>query len=259
MCSAFCVDLGDGSIWGTPAFVSQTPSSSTLDVDVSSSIQVPIHNCAQLTSTPDLVRLSPPSLSGLSGDSVIHTPLESVANDIGTATTNGNINQMPDTWSDAYMDGWIFAQSPEMMIRPECAALIPACDVAAFPTANNPPCDLDPHGGKLPRSPYPAPIFISTTAFESSDAPPLAAPCADPTGVSLVPTAAFIPELRCPEAVEAHLATDARPASTPRSARGECARARARIGRSCRWGSATRPPPQRSSASVTRRAPQQRA
>ncbi len=126
------------------------------------------------------------------------------------------------------MDGWIFAHSAEIMIRADCAALIPACEGAAISTAKQQSCDPGALGGKLPRSP--APIFISANGFGSSDTPPLAAPCADPTNGSLVPTTAFIPELRCPEAVEAHLATDARPASTPRSARGECARARARAG-----------------------------
>ena len=168
---AFCVDLGDGSLWNSTSFVPEIPSNSVhLNVDTSSCAHIPIHYVPLTPTDPiDPLQISPldPS-SDLSGDSVIYTPLDTVTNNIGTSSdlvphahdwssgaADSNVNYVGSSsiWTEQYMDGWIFSKSAETMIRADCATLIPACGCPANSTSKQ-----DQLAGKPPIPPHSAPI-----------------------------------------------------------------------------------------------------
>ena len=142
---AFCVDLGDGSFWSSTSFIPEKPTLVQLGTDASACAHFPI------SQSIDAVHFSPPHpLSALSGDSVLQAPTATVANNFGaSATTNIDQTISSDTWTDAYMDGWIFSQCPEAMIRADCVALLSACGGEVTSSTKQPTCEHDQPAGNI--------------------------------------------------------------------------------------------------------------
>jgi hypothetical protein len=145
--AAFCVDLGDGLTFNSTHFVPETHGLVHTDVTMSSGanmtlLETAVNNIGSAIGNPS--------------DYVGH------AHDLSTGVTDSNNPHVStwETWSDAYMDGWIFSQttgaSSEMMLRADCATLIPTCGGSTISDAKEQPDNHDRPNGKPPLSHHPS-------------------------------------------------------------------------------------------------------